>query len=143
MEKFQSVEQVNSRLGEVERVFSRISELNQRAFSLTRDIQNLFDIWGEQVTEQKNPDNRFYQEKKERKEEINGDIQREIQKINEMGGIVKDIQKGLVDFYLEHDGDGIYLCWKLGDEKIKFWHPIKGGFAARRPLTELLQASYV
>jgi hypothetical protein len=57
-----------------------------------------------------------------------------IEEIEELGGTVKDYERGAVDFYGEVDGEIVYLCWAPGDEQIAFWHPLEDGFADRRPL---------
>ncbi len=43
--------------------------------------------------------------------------------------------EGLVDFPSESDGRPIYLCWKLGEPEILYWHEVDAGFAGRQPLT--------
>lgn len=57
-----------------------------------------------------------------------------IQRVNDLGCEVKDIDEGLVDFRTERDGRDVYLCWKLGEPDIRWWHDLETGFASRRPL---------
>lgn len=47
---------------------------------------------------------------------------------------VKDVDSGLIDFPAEIDGEPVLLCWKVGEERIEFWHTLEGGFAGRRPI---------
>ncbi|GHO87794.1 DUF2203 domain-containing protein [Dictyobacter formicarum] len=47
---------------------------------------------------------------------------------------LKDPDTGLIDFLSLRDGQEVYLCWRLDEERILFWHPIEGGFAGRQPL---------
>lgn len=54
----------------------------------------------------------------------------------ELGCEVKDIDMGLVDFRAERDGREVYLCWKLGEPEVRWWHEMETGFAGRRPLEE-------
>jgi hypothetical protein len=49
---------------------------------------------------------------------------------------LKDPDKGLIDFLSLRDGQEIYLCWYLGEERIAFWHYLHTGFAGRQPLDE-------
>lgn len=63
----------------------------------------------------------------ERLEELIGRIQ-------EMGVELKDINSGLLDFPAMRDGREVYLCWRYGEEAIRFWHEIDAGFAGRQPL---------
>lgn len=59
--------------------------------------------------------------------------------VNEVQGHgceVKDLDIGLLDFRSLRDGREIYLCWKLGEETIDYWHELDAGYAGRRPLLE-------
>ena len=47
---------------------------------------------------------------------------------------VKDADTGLIDFPTEIDGEPALLCWRVGEERIEFWHTLDGGFAGRRPI---------
>jgi hypothetical protein len=58
----------------------------------------------------------------------------EIEGIHALGGQMKDIELGLVDFPSTRDGEEILLCWKLGEKSIGYWHAVDGGFASRRPI---------
>lgn len=49
--------------------------------------------------------------------------------------------QGLVDFHSMRDGRPVFLCWRLGEEDIRFWHEVEGGFAGRRPLEAATAAS--
>jgi len=54
--------------------------------------------------------------------------------IESMGVVVRDPESGLVDFASSRDGNPIYLCWRLGEDRVGFWHPRDTGFAGREPL---------
>jgi hypothetical protein len=60
----------------------------------------------------------------------------ELENVKALGGVVKDIDTGLVDFPGRRGADEILLCWKLGEKKIGFWHTVNGGFSSRRPIDE-------
>jgi hypothetical protein len=55
-----------------------------------------------------------------------------------LGGEVKDLESGLVDFPGERGSDEIFLCWILGEKRITHWHPIDSGFSGRRPIDHLV-----
>jgi hypothetical protein len=58
--------------------------------------------------------------------------------IHSKGVLIKDIDQGLMDFpHIRANGEEVYLCWKLGEERIGFWHRIEDGFAGRRGIAEL------
>jgi hypothetical protein len=61
-----------------------------------------------------------------------------LQEIRALGGEVKDLELGLVDFPGRRDGDDILICWRLGEKRIEYWHTEEGGFANRRPFDETI-----
>ncbi len=54
--------------------------------------------------------------------------------VHEMGCFLKDIETGLVDFYTLYQGRVVYLCWKLGEPEVGFWHEVGRGYAYRQPV---------
>ncbi|HVV50097.1 MAG TPA: DUF2203 domain-containing protein [Polyangia bacterium] len=58
----------------------------------------------------------------------------ELGRVRELGGEVKDVEIGLVDFPARRLGEEILLCWRFGEKKVGFWHPVDGGFASRQPV---------
>ena len=57
-----------------------------------------------------------------------------LEKIQATGCVVKDLDVGLVDFPAVIDNEEVYLCWRLGEERIRFWHRQDEGFANRKPI---------
>lgn len=55
-------------------------------------------------------------------------------KLDSLGGVLKDPDTGLIDFLSLRNGHPIYLCWRLGEERINYWHEIDNGFAGRQLL---------
>jgi len=70
------------------------------------------------------------------RERIGTQIEQLVEKIQETGCVVKDLDEGLVDFPALLEGREVYLCWKLGEERIAFWHGLEEGFAGRKPLDQ-------
>jgi hypothetical protein len=64
------------------------------------------------------------------------DINRNLHAIHEMGVHVKDLDMGLCDFPYVMDGRVVYLCWKLGETEVKWWHEINSGYNNRKPLDD-------
>lgn len=67
---------------------------------------------------------------------INERIAARLEEIQARGILVKDLDSGLIDFPTLRDGREVYLCWKLGEDRVRWWHPIETGFAGRQPLDE-------
>jgi hypothetical protein len=57
-----------------------------------------------------------------------------VEGIQELGGLVKDIGEGLIDFLAKREGEDVLLCWKLGEDEIAHWHGLEEGFPGRKPL---------
>ncbi len=55
-------------------------------------------------------------------------------KIEASGCLVKDLDSGLIDFPALLGNEEVYLCWKLGEDSIRYWHRVEEGFAARKPV---------
>jgi hypothetical protein len=53
--------------------------------------------------------------------------------LSEMGVELRDLEMGLIDFPGERDGAPVWLCWRLADPSVAFWHPTDEGYASRRP----------
>ena len=56
-------------------------------------------------------------------------VQEDIEIVGQLGGVVKDVEGGLVDFPGRVEGEDVWLCWKRGESKIHFWHPLYAGFS--------------
>ena len=65
-----------------------------------------------------------------------GALEKEIQKLEDLGCVLKDMNTGLVDFPAVRLGMRVWLCWKLEEERVTFWHGLHEGFAGRKPVNE-------
>ncbi len=66
-------------------------------------------------------------------------IRQALAEIEQTGCVVKDLDQGLVDFPAMVNDEQVYLCWKLGEKCIGFWHRMDEGFAGRKPLDSSTQ----
>jgi hypothetical protein len=57
-----------------------------------------------------------------------------LQRLEELGVVVKDPDTGLLDFPALRDGEQVELCWRVGETAVAFWHRIGEGFAGRKPI---------
>lgn len=64
-------------------------------------------------------------------------LQGYVDELSEIGCELKDYSIGLVDFIGRHQGREVYLCWKLGEANIEFWHEMSDGLAGRQPVALL------
>ena len=61
-------------------------------------------------------------------------LKEEVEYLADRGILLRDPDTGLVDFPAERDGERVFLCWRLGEEKVGFYHGEHGGFSGRKPL---------
>ncbi|MCS7038356.1 MAG: DUF2203 domain-containing protein [Anaerolineae bacterium] len=61
-------------------------------------------------------------------------MERAILTIRDLGCELKDIDMGLVDFPALREGRVVYLCWRYGEDRLRYWHELDTGFAGRQPL---------
>lgn len=57
--------------------------------------------------------------------------------IESIGCVLRDLDAGLVDFPFRVRGGAVFLCWRLGEPAILFWHRPEEGFAGRKPIAKL------
>jgi hypothetical protein len=56
------------------------------------------------------------------------------ERINAGGAEIKSLEEGLLDFPAKRGDEDVLLCWKLGEDEIRYWHGVDEGFAGRKPL---------
>jgi hypothetical protein len=62
------------------------------------------------------------------------EVRRLLAALQEAGIVVRDIDRGLIDFPAIRDGEEVYLCWELGEDAIAYWHDLETGYRGRQPL---------
>ncbi len=62
------------------------------------------------------------------------DLHALVAEVSALGVEIKGVEEGLIDFPAVRDGRVAYLCWKLDEPDIAFWHDLETGFRGRRPL---------
>jgi len=62
------------------------------------------------------------------------EVRRLLETVEQAGIVLRDIDRGLVDFPALMDGREVYLCWELGEDEVGYWHDLEGGYGGREPL---------
>ena len=62
------------------------------------------------------------------------ELSRALGELDAVDVVLRDVERGLVDFPAIREGEEVYLCWLLEEDKIRFWHDPDEGFAGRQPL---------
>lgn len=75
-----------------------------------------------------------HQEMQDRVENLKDELMANVDELHRLGIELKSFEIGLVDFYHVRDEKLVYLCWKLGEETINWWHDLESGYSGRQPL---------
>jgi hypothetical protein len=60
-----------------------------------------------------------------------------IERIQAAGVLIKDLDRGLLDFPALRDGEEILLCWHVGEDEIRYWHGLEEGFSGRKRIEDV------
>jgi len=71
-----------------------------------------------------------------RRDETRSKLGTAIEQVQEFGCVVKDLDMGLIDFPTLLRDEEVYLCWKLGEPAIAFWHGVDEGFRGRKAIDQ-------
>jgi hypothetical protein len=120
-----TLEQANKTLPLVSRIVSDIVQVHEAATSLQAKLET-----ADHTAKEQQQNETDLEKKLDR-------LQSLVDELGEVGCELKDYQTGLVDFTGRHQGRDVYLCWKLGEGKIAYWHELQTGFAGRQPVATL------
>jgi len=126
-------------LTEAERLLSRVEPLLRSAIDLKSDLeqaQGELADYRERVAMMGgvNLDRSRVSAVRTRRETAASHLRAAIEQVQGMGCVIKDLDTGLVDFPTLLHGDEVYLCWRLGEAGISFWHGVDEGFRGRKPV---------
>src|SRR6476660_3280894 len=57
-----------------------------------------------------------------------------VDKLDELGVQIKDLDAGLLDFPALREGEEVELCWQVGEAGVEYWHRVGEGYAGRKPI---------
>lgn len=78
-------------------------------------------------------------EAREHRDEAAAALRGVVEQVQELGCLIKDLDVGLIDFPTSFEGREVYLCWKVGEPSIGFWHATDEGFAGRKPIDQVFR----
>lgn len=130
--KIFTLDQANALLPRVERLLRELQEKKQAAVSRYRQM----DTMRRQEVSPLPRKGNSYASVAAEFAGLEREMKALLDEISGLGAVVKDLDGGLVDFPGVIDRQPIYLCWKLGEPDIGFYHPADGGYATRQPVVK-------
>ena len=132
-----TVEEANALIEEVEEILERIAAKKAAAQVHYDKLKLLDTMWGAEIKKPANPDHGDFRQHSEKYLSI----LREVKEIVEREIIGRGLrfpagglEHGLIDFPTTFEGRWIYLCWHRGEDQVRFWHELDGGYAGRQEI---------
>lgn len=140
MPRFFTLGQAERLLPEVERLLRSLLQLKQDYVTSDAELSRItqrITLAGGMV-----PPRERMAELRARKDNCARGLKASVERIQETGCLLKDIDTGLIDFPTLYKDQEVYLCWKLGETGIAFWHHVEDGYRGRRPIDKEFRANH-
>jgi hypothetical protein len=128
-------EQVNALIPELAGIMGDLMDRHRHARQLAQALED--DRRRIQLSGGARVDQRDWKVRAERLDGLGIEVREAIERVHGLGGTIKDLELGLVDFPGLVSGAGdepVNLCWKHGETAVRFWHGFDEGYAQRKPL---------
>lgn len=122
--RYFGVEEANRLVPLLRGTFEKVRPWVARAQAITRELDSLGDK-NDALTETL----------REEREALIRKLRETLLPLQEMGLEIKGAE-GLVDFRARMEGRTVYLCWRMGEPAVAYWHELDTGFAGRRPIDD-------
>ncbi|HLF92683.1 MAG TPA: DUF2203 domain-containing protein [Planctomycetota bacterium] len=132
-----TVDSVNRLLPQLERHLAAAREAGSDLQFVAEQVQDLEALWGSAIEDSEGRDREEYVALTRRLVARQEEFHQAVGAIHALGGVLKDVANGLVDFPTERGDSFVYLCWKAGEAEVTHFHSLGSGFGARRPVAEL------
>jgi hypothetical protein len=130
MPKYFTVEEANRTLPLVRRVVSDIVSTHRRLMERAEEYRALAAEADAHVVRRDEVERDL--------RELSGAVNSFVGELTDIGVLFKGFENGLVDFYATLDGRPVFLCWKLGEASIEWFHELDAGYQGRQRLPEHL-----
>lgn len=134
VQRLWSVPEANARLEDLKELLPQMGGWVHRLRAIHEELQRMSAFWGRESGAPDQPDRPVTDRLDGEFKQLTKRIEEEVGRLHADGIEVKDLDSGLVDFLSRVDGELVFLCWRHGEDSVRFYHTLTGGFAARRPL---------
>ncbi|CAN5786311.1 DUF2203 domain-containing protein [soil metagenome] len=131
MARYFAIDEANARLADVQPLLEQLRADRDRVAEVQAQLQRERETNGSAEHAEE------LAERELELREVVRRMQRSVGQLDEWGVTLRDIPSGLIDFPALAMGRPIWLCWRLGEGDIEWWHEANVGFDQRRPLSEL------
>ncbi len=133
MTTFYSIDDANERLADVAPLLERLAAQREDLIRL-RDRAVMVGSGG---PSDEGGDDAELRRLRLRMQGIIDQMQAAVSRIDALDIVLRDIETGLIDFPALVAGRQVWLCWRLGEDAVGYWHELDTGFASRQPLADL------
>lgn len=125
MFEYYTPQKANKVLPEVKRKFNLIVAIRDQIVNTQEELQRMLDS---------NSSLEKYMVKKQELNTFMSNLYKAIEDLESMGIMIKSVDEGLLDFPSMRFNEEVWLCWKVGEDQVRFWHGKDEGFVGRKPL---------
>ncbi len=125
MFEYYTPQKANKVLPEVKRKFNLIIAIRDQIMGIQEELQHMLDSDGNLEK---------YMQKKQELNTAMSNLYKAIEDLESTGVMIKSVDEGLLDFPSMKFNEEVWLCWKAGEDEVKFWHGKDEGFVGRKPL---------
>ena len=127
-----TVEEADELLPRLRRILAQLQEARQRLLDAQRQLGDRFH-GGPRANGHANPNSEMAR-LTTASEDAQAQIRAAAEAIHELGGELKDPERGMVDFRTEREGRVVYLCWLMDEPRVMYWHELDAGYRGRQRL---------
>jgi len=129
-----TAEEANARLDGLREILPRLRGWATRLGEVHAELGRLTSFWGEELGARDHPDHGLSGRLEAEWRNLTRRLDESVSALRAEGIEVKQLESGLVDFYAMVDEELVFLCWRLDEPVVGFYHSLQGGFAGRRAL---------
>ena len=130
--RYFSIDEVNALIPRMEEHFQKFWAFRQNAQNMLHELRRSL-----KNSQSQQPKDLAYQQIKQSQAHfLLEQAKKELDFILDTGCAIMDLEMGMVDFphVMEYEEEEVFLCWKYGEKKIRFWHGLNEDFSERKPL---------
>ncbi|MCK6547778.1 DUF2203 domain-containing protein [Myxococcota bacterium] len=128
-----TLDEVNALVPELNLIFQQLTSLRREIVARANELERLgVDPVARGARDLPGP----IAERKRKLESVVAAFEAQVDRVGALGGILQDLDLGLVDFPAVLDGREVLLCWQFGEGAVTHFHAVEAGFAGRKRLPD-------